>query len=159
MWSSENHAFDGSSCYLIGAKGDNNPFLNCRGAEGPNSLKLHHVGIRVKICSIIDKKNHKSFLYIFKIWRLKFIFAHSCKPNKKSCQISPEGDNPNWNQNGRKLFVRSAKFTREKNCCHAEMNILISCHLHVSEAMKTTISLFNLLRCFSKRAQPGKNPF
>ena len=62
MWSSENHAFDGSSCYLIGAKGDNNPFLNCRGAEGPNSLKLHHVvWIRVKICSIIDKKIIKVF--------------------------------------------------------------------------------------------------
>ena len=32
MWSSENHAFDGSS-YLIGAGGDNNPFLNGRGPQ------------------------------------------------------------------------------------------------------------------------------
>ena len=41
MWSSENHAFDGSSCYLIGAKGDNNPFLGgSRGAEGPKFFSL-----------------------------------------------------------------------------------------------------------------------
>lgn len=118
MWSSENHAFDGSSCYLIGAKGDNNPFLNCRGAEGPNSLKLHHVGIRVKICSIIDKKNHKSFLYIFKIWRLKFIFAHTvANPTKKLSNITWRGqlqieikmvENYSWDQQnllGKKIVV------------------------------------------------------
>ena len=93
-------------------------FLTAGGQKGRILRRQHIMGIRVKICSIIDKKN-----YYWCIWKKKFPVVlfhvqdnilltkiHICtvaNPTKKSCQISPEGDNPNWNQNeGRKLRVR-----------------------------------------------------
>ena len=95
MWSSENHAFDGSSCYLIGAKGDNNPFLGgSRGAEGPKFFSLgqnllHHWQWKMK----------SSLFYAFSFLNIQDYLTkfHICKTTlpidtQKSCQISPEGD-------------------------------------------------------------------
>ena len=93
-------------------------FLTAGGQKGRILRRQHIMGIRVKICSIIDKNKlllmhlEKKFSVVLfhvqdDILLTKIHICTVANPTKKSCQISPEGDNPNWNQNeGRKLRVR-----------------------------------------------------
>ena len=93
-------------------------FLTAGGQKGRILWSYIMWGFGSKSAPSLTKKNHKSFLYIFKIWRLKFIFAHTvANPTKKLSNITWRGqlqieikmvENYSWDQQnllGKKIVV------------------------------------------------------